>query len=145
MPMIAMTLPHGVLDEHRRREIQATLARILLKWEGAPDTEFFRAQAWCRIDEVPGDRFGALGDTAPRFRIDVTVPEGALSERRKQGLITEVTEHVLAAAGLTDNEALHVWVLIHEQPEGTWGAGGTVVRFQDLKSIAHSERTAATS
>jgi hypothetical protein len=30
----------------RDSEVQNTLAATLLKWEGAPDTAFFRAQAW---------------------------------------------------------------------------------------------------
>ena len=145
MPMITLTLPHGTLDETGLAEIQATLSRTLLKWEGAPDTEFFRAQTWCRIDEVPAGRFAAHGDQQPRFRVDATVPQGALSDRRKERLIVEVTDQVLHAAGLTDADALAVWVLIHEQPEGTWGAGGHVVRFADLKAVAQPQRSATTS
>ncbi|MDX1879606.1 tautomerase family protein [Mycolicibacterium sp. 141076] len=136
--MIELTLPAGVFADSARRELQKALAATLLKWEGAPDTAFFRAQAWCRIDEVPGDRFVALEDDLPRFRVDITVPEGAVSQRRKEGLIREVTEQILSAAGLTAADTLRVWVLIHEQPEGTWGAGGAVVRFQDLKAKARS-------
>ncbi|ULN51456.1 tautomerase family protein [Mycolicibacillus parakoreensis] len=118
MPMIALTVPTGVLTD--TRDLQKTLAATLLKWEGAPETAFFRAQAWSRIDEVPAGEFAALGDEQPRFRVDVTVPDGALSPRRKEGLVKEVTEQVLAAAGLSATDALRVWVLIHEQTEGTW-------------------------
>lgn len=136
MPIIQLTLPTGVLDDITLRDLQKTLAATLLKWEGAPDTAFFRAQAWCLIDEVPAGRFLALEDDLPRFRVDVTVPEGAVSQRRKDGLVKEVTELLAAAAGLPGAEALRVWVLIHDQPEGTWGAGGTVIRFRDLKAKA---------
>lgn len=143
MPMIQLTLPRGVLSADARRPLQRALAATLLKWEGAPDTSFFRAQAWSRVDEVREDGFRALEDDVPRFRLDVTVPEGALSQRRKEGLIKEATEKVLTAAGLCDAEALRVWVLIHEQPEGTWGAGGNVVRFQELAAHAKAERADA--
>lgn len=34
---------------------------------------------------------------------------------------------MLDAAGLTTDDAQRVWVLIREQPEGTWAAGGQVV------------------
>jgi hypothetical protein len=47
---------------------------------------------------------------------------------------------VLDAAGLTEADALRVWVLIHGQPEGTWGAGGTIVRFAELAALAKAER-----
>ena len=53
MPMIQLTLPAGVLTAATRQTLQKTLAATLLKWEGAPDTAFFRALAWSRIDEVP--------------------------------------------------------------------------------------------
>ncbi|WP_431963030.1 tautomerase family protein [Nocardia sp. bgisy134] len=140
MPMIQLTLPSGVLSAEARSGLPKTLAATLLHWEGAPDTAFFRAQAWCRIDETPEGAFVNAEDDLPRFRVDVTVPEGALSDRRKQGLIEQVTAEVLAAAGLDQSAALRVWVLIHEQPEGTWGAAGNIVRFAELKAMAQGQR-----
>ena len=143
MPMIKLTVSAGVLGSETRRELQNTLAATLLKWEGAPDTAFFRAQAWSQVDEVHPGTFTALEDGEPRFRVDVTVPEGALSQRRKEGLVNEATATVLTAAGLSEADALRVWVLIHEQPEGTWGAGANVVRFAELAALAKAERANA--
>ncbi|MFE7743750.1 4-oxalocrotonate tautomerase family protein [Nocardia sp. NPDC057455] len=143
MPMIQLTLPSGTLSAEARSGLLKSLPETLLKWEGAPDNPFFRAQAWCRLEEVADGGFAALGDDLPRFRIDVTVPAGALSDRRKAGLIEEVTEQVLVAAGLAEGDALRVWVLIHEQPEGTWGAAGNVVKFQELAALAQEQRANA--
>ncbi|GAA3633167.1 hypothetical protein GCM10022267_19920 [Lentzea roselyniae] len=64
------------------------------------------------------------------------VPAGALSERRKAGLVQEATALVLEAAGLGEADVMRVWVLIHEQAEGTWGSGGKIVRFADLVEMA---------
>ncbi|MEV6059169.1 tautomerase family protein [Nocardia asteroides] len=136
MPMIQLTLPAGVLSAEARAQLPQTLTTTLLHWEGAPDNAFFRAQAWCRIDETPAGAFVTGEDDLPRFRVDVTVPEGALSDRRKAGLVDQVTTDVRTAAGLTEADALRVWVLIHEQPEGTWGAGGNIIRFAELKALA---------
>ena len=141
MPMIELTVQTAVLSDNARIQLRKTLPATLLRWEGAPDTDFFRAQAWCRINEVAATDFGSLGDDLPRFRVDVTVPEGALSSRRKQGLVENVTADVLAAADLTEADSLRVWVLIHEQPEGTWGAGGTVIQFAELKALAAQAST----
>jgi phenylpyruvate tautomerase PptA (4-oxalocrotonate tautomerase family) len=141
MPMIKVTAPSGVLAADTRCDLQKTLAATLLRWEGAPDTAFFRAQAWSDVQEA--NSFVALEDDAPRFRVDVTVPEGALSQRRKEGLVKDVTTAVLDAAGLTEADALRVWVLIHEQPEGTWGAGGNIVRFKEIAALAQEERANA--
>jgi phenylpyruvate tautomerase PptA (4-oxalocrotonate tautomerase family) len=71
--------------------------------------------------------------------VDVTVPHGALSERRKAGLVSDLTRIVLEAAGLPPTDAGKVWVLIHEQPDGTWGAGGEIVRHADLVALAKEQ------
>jgi phenylpyruvate tautomerase PptA (4-oxalocrotonate tautomerase family) len=116
---------------------------VLLRWEGAPDTAFFRAQAWSYLTELPEGAQTTAEDDAPRFLVEVTVPQGALSERRKAGLVEEATSTVLAAAGLGRDDALRVWVLVHEQPDGTWGAGGSVIRYADLVALAKGQRTDA--
>ncbi|MCA1194834.1 MULTISPECIES: tautomerase family protein [unclassified Saccharopolyspora] len=140
MPLIELTTPAGVLPPETGNQVQRDLAAALLKWEGAPDTEFFRSLAWSHLREVPAGALITAADAEPRFRADVTVPQGALSERRKAGLVAEVTEIVLRAAGLDRAAALRVWVLVHEQPDGSWGAGGEIIRHADLVALAGGER-----
>ncbi|MFG2193976.1 4-oxalocrotonate tautomerase family protein [Streptomyces sp. NPDC048639] len=136
MPFIQLTAPEGALTPEGRETIRTTLARLLLRWDGAPDTAFFRSVTWTQFDELPPGALTALEDDEPRFRVDVRVPAGALSQRRKEGLIGDVTAAVLKAAGLSEADALRIWVLVHEQPDGTWGAGGNVVRYADLVALA---------
>jgi phenylpyruvate tautomerase PptA (4-oxalocrotonate tautomerase family) len=143
MPMIRLTSPASALTEQGRQSIQRDLAAVLLRWEGAPDTTFFRAQAWSYLVELPEGAQTTAEDAAPRFLVEVTVPQGALSERRKAGLVEEVTKTVLAATGLSPDDALRVWVLVQEQPDGTWGAGGSVIRYADLVALAKEQRTDA--
>jgi phenylpyruvate tautomerase PptA (4-oxalocrotonate tautomerase family) len=143
MPMIRLTVPSGSLTEVGRRSVQRDLAAVLLRWEGAPDTAFFRAQAWSNLVELPEGAQATVEDDEPRFLVDVTVPQGALSERRKAGLVEDATKAVLEAAGLSQAEALRVWVLVHEQPDGTWGAGGSVIRYADLVALAKGQRADA--
>ncbi|WP_326787811.1 tautomerase family protein [Streptomyces sp. NBC_00151] len=140
MPMIQLTAPRGSLTPEGRESVQGALAGVLLRWEGAPDTPFFRAQAWSYLNELPEGAQTTAEDDAPRFLVNVTVPQGALSERRKSGMVTEVTSVVLKAAGLSEADALRVWVLIHEQADGTWGAGGSVIRFADLVALAQDAK-----
>jgi len=143
MPMIRLTAPAAALTEQGRQSIQRDLAAVLLRWEGAPDTPFFRAQAWSYLVELPEGAQITAEDDAPRFLVEVTVPQGAVSERRKAGLVEEATKTVLAAAGLDQDDALRVWVLVHEQPDGTWGAGGSVIRHADLVALAKGQRADA--
>ncbi|KND26152.1 tautomerase family protein [Streptomyces acidiscabies] len=143
MPMIRLTAPAGALTEEGRASVQRDLAAVLLRWEGAPDTAFFRAQAWSYLIEPPEGAQVTAEDEAPRFLVEVTVPQGALSERRKAGLVEEATRTALDAAGLPQDEAPRVWVLVHEQADGTWGAGGSVVRYADLVALAKGEQAGA--
>ena len=143
MPLIRLTVPSGALTDEGRRTVQSDLAAVLLRWEGAPDTAFFRAQAWSYLVELPEGAQTTAEDDAPRFLVDVTVPQGALSERRKAGLVKDATKTVLEAAGLAADDALRVWVLVDEQPDGTWGAGGSVIRYADLVALAKGQRADA--
>ncbi|MDQ0836157.1 phenylpyruvate tautomerase PptA (4-oxalocrotonate tautomerase family) [Streptomyces achromogenes] len=143
MPMIRLTAPAAALTAQGRQSIQRDLAAVLLRWEGAPDTAFFRAQAWSYLTELPEGAQTTAEDDAPRFLVEVTVPQGALSERRKAGLVEEATKTVLAAAGLGRDDAPRVWVLVHEQPDGSWGAGGSVIRYADLVALAKGQSTDA--
>ncbi|MEU9139528.1 4-oxalocrotonate tautomerase [Streptomyces sp. NPDC048404] len=142
MPMIRLTVPTGALTDQGRATVQRDLARVLLHWEGGPDTAFFRAQAWSYLTELPEGAQVTAEDDAPRFLVEVTVPQGALSERRKSGLVEDATKTVLGAARLSPADALRVWVLVHEQPDGTWSAGGSVIRYADLVALANDQADA---
>jgi phenylpyruvate tautomerase PptA (4-oxalocrotonate tautomerase family) len=144
MPKLDITIPAGVLSDEARRELPETLGATLLHWEGAPDTEFFRSITWAHLNELPAEAIRTPdGEADPHVVVDVTVPQGALSDRRKAGLVDQATADVLGAVGWDDEAALRVWVLIHEVPEGNWGAGKQVIRFEQLKEAAKAEREKA--
>ena len=145
MPKLDLTFPAGALSDAAKRELPTQLAAALLRWEGAPDTEFFRAITWAHVHELPAEAvFTADGQAElSHFVVDVTVPQGALSDRRKGGLVEETSKLVRQAAGLADEDGVRVWVLIHEVPEGNWGAAGQIVRFEQLRAAAKAEREKA--
>ena len=123
-----------------RRELPE-LGATLLRWEGAPDTEFFRQITWAHLIELPlrGDPHPRRRGRAARGGRDQR-PRGALNERRKAGLVDEATADVLEATGWGDDAALRVWVLINEVPEGNWGAGKQIIHFEQLREAAKAER-----
>jgi phenylpyruvate tautomerase PptA (4-oxalocrotonate tautomerase family) len=142
MPLIDLTYPAGTFSPEARTALVDELTTVLLRAERAPDTEFFRSIAWVHVHELPDGTVFAAGRpvSEPTFRIQVTIPEGALSDRRKQELVSEATRVVGQAAGLDPADGLRVWVLIREVPDGNWGAAGQVVRFADLVGYASAER-----
>lgn len=147
MPLIELTYAAGTIPDDKKTALASELGATLLRWEGAPDTQFFRDITWSYLHEVPRDHVVVDGrpaaDVAPRYRVNVTVPAGAVSERRRDGLMAEVTKLVLDAAGTRsdDSEAsMRVWVLVHEQPDGWWGAAGGPVHHAALLAAAAAER-----
>ncbi|MDQ2631571.1 MAG: tautomerase family protein [Actinomycetota bacterium] len=145
MPMIDLTYPDGALPAERRQALVEDLTTVLLRAERAPDTDFFRSVTWIYLHELPADAVIAAGRPVaePTFRVEVRVPEGALSQRRKEEFVAEATRVVLEAAGLEEADAMRVWVLIAEVPEGSWGAAGNVVSFEQLRAAAAQQREAA--
>ena len=142
MPIFEVTYPQGTLSDEDRSRLMEELTTALLRAERAPDTDFFRGITWSYVHELPEGAVRAAGKPVlePTFKIDVTTPEGALSDRRREELVAEATRIVSEIAGLGEQDGLRVWVLMHEVAEGRWGAGGRVIQFQQLLEAAKAER-----
>ena len=142
MPMIEVTYPKGSLAPEARDGLLDELATKLLAAEKAPDTEFFRSITWVYANEIAAEALAVGGRPGgePRYRVEITVPERALSDRRKGILVDSVHQAISTAAGLGEEDGLRVWTLIREVPEGNWGAAGQQVRFSQLAEYAAAER-----
>ena len=141
MPRLDLTITADVLSDESKPELMRELGAALLHWEGAPDTEFFRSITWAHLHELPAESIQTPdGAAEPHAILDVTVPSGALSERRKAGIAEDATKIVLEATGWGADAGVRVWVLIHEVPDGNWAAAGQIVRFEQLREAAKAER-----
>ena len=145
MPMLELTYPKGAIASDARAELLEELATRMLAAEKAPDTEFFRSITWVYANEIEPEMLAVGGRPGgdPRFRVQVTVPEGALSDRRKGILVDSFHEAILRAAGLDESEGIRVWTVIREVPDGNWGAAGQQVRYKQLVEAAAAEREKA--
>ena len=145
MPIMDVTYPQGALTEDQRTELADELTTVLLRAERAPDTDFFREVTWVFVHELPEGAVLTAGGPVeqPIFRVECTTPEGALSNRRREELVAEATRVVREVAGIAEEDALRIFVLCREIDEGSWGAGGQVIRFQQLREAAKAEREKA--
>jgi phenylpyruvate tautomerase PptA (4-oxalocrotonate tautomerase family) len=145
MPRLELTFSEGALTAEAKAELPPKMAQTMLRWEGAPDTQFFRSISWIHLHELPaGSMYTADGEaTDSQWVVNVTVPDGALSERRRGELVKGLTADVMEAAGLAQEESFRVWVIVNEVPDGNWGAGGAIVRFKALAEAAKAEREQA--
>ena len=141
MPKLELTIPAESLSEEACGQLARDLGAALLRWEGAPDTGFFRSITWAHVHALPASSMQTPDGVAdPHAVIEISVPDGALSERRKAGLVEETTKLVLEATGWDLEASWRVWTLIRDVPEGNWGAGGQIVRFSQLREAARAER-----
>jgi 4-oxalocrotonate tautomerase len=67
--------------------------------------------------------------------VNIRVPEGSLSQEKKQRMIELVTDAVIEAEGLGDAVRPITWVIIDEVQDGSWGAAGQAVRLEDLAKL----------
>ena len=54
MPKLDLTIPAEALSDGDQQELARELGATLLRWEGAPDTEFFRSITWAHVHAAPG-------------------------------------------------------------------------------------------
>jgi 4-oxalocrotonate tautomerase len=67
--------------------------------------------------------------------VNIRVPEGSLSQEKKDRMIELVTDAVVEAEGYGDAVRPITWVIIDEVKDGSWGASGRAVRLEDLKAL----------
>jgi len=139
MPMIDLTYVRGSVERQALERVADELVTALLRAERAPDTPFLRDNTLVYLHELDptAQLVGGRGSGAPRFRVDMTVFDGALDKDRKERLAADVHAAVCAAAGIEPDgdRAFHVWTLIHEIPEGNWAGGGKVIYYQHVKGL----------
>jgi phenylpyruvate tautomerase PptA (4-oxalocrotonate tautomerase family) len=139
MPMIDLTYVRGSLNDRALAQLTDELVTALLRAERAPDTPFLRDNTLVYLHAVDpaAQSVGGRGEGTPRFRIEMTVFDGAVSQDRKEQLAADVHAAVCAAAGIEPegSRALHVWTLIHEIPEGNWAGGGKIIYYRQVKGL----------
>jgi phenylpyruvate tautomerase PptA (4-oxalocrotonate tautomerase family) len=143
MPMIDITYPEGAITAQQREALANELTTALLHAERAPDTEFFRSITWAIVHEQPAGTMLAAGRPvdAPVVRVEATTPQGALSDRRRAEFVEAATKAIGSAFGIPESETLtRVWVVHREIAEGSWGAGGQIIQFAQLREMAAAAR-----
>jgi 4-oxalocrotonate tautomerase len=74
--------------------------------------------------------------------VNIRVPEGSLSQEKKERMIELVTDAVVEAEGYGDAVRPITWVIIDEVKDGSWGAAGNAVRLEDLAKLVGQGRDA---
>ena len=144
MPQIEFTLPRGALSGDAIDSLMGEMTTTLLRYEGAPDNAASREISWGFVHELdPGRVYNAgaplaASESAPRYRVDLTVPQGALTAETKNGVVGDLTKLILEAEGVAGDDAaasMRVWVLVHEVPDGNWGGAGRTWTLREIGQL----------
>src|ERR1700752_1673044 len=102
MPMIDLTFVRGSMEDEALSRLTDQVGTALLRAKRAPDTPFLRDNTWVYLHPLEPVELsiGGRGPGAPRFRVDLTVFEGALPADRKEQLSADVHAAVCAATGI---------------------------------------------
>lgn len=140
MPFVELFVPKGSLDKEHREKIGGRLVSEVMLAEGAPETEAARAISWLVVNEIDawfvGGRRLPAGEK-PKYVVRVGVPAGSINDDKRADIVRRVTR-VLADADEDPErfaQATSAWVHINEVPEGNWGAGGEIVRIEDIAAL----------
>jgi phenylpyruvate tautomerase PptA (4-oxalocrotonate tautomerase family) len=150
MPMIDVTMVKGALTKAQRTALTEKLTHLLLVIEGgmneAMDNPASRSIAWLFYHEIETDGLWVGGVTdsphmpeGGKFRIVVTVPDGALDAEGAKRLVVEGVHKALRdVLGLPPQTGIKwaPWVIVHEVRNGNWGAGGQVRTLRDITRYA---------
>jgi phenylpyruvate tautomerase PptA (4-oxalocrotonate tautomerase family) len=141
MPLLDVTIPEGALTSEAEHDLLRKLMNLLLEHEGAdPTRPAVQAMAWTFLHRPAVTLVGGIVPTEPRYWIGVTVPDGMLSQRRRDRLVENLTAAALDAQPPDrPRNANHVWVVINTVPDGSWGAGGQTVRLADIQARASQD------
>jgi len=141
MPIIRVSYPHDALDTERKAELARRLTDVLIAMEGGAGTRGGRAFASVLMTEIAADSWwvgGNLDGTfvakAGKFLVDVSIPEGYMNAAHKTEVHVAVNAAIVAVTGHQgDPDAgSNILVVIHEVPEGNWGADGKTISLGEI-------------
>jgi phenylpyruvate tautomerase PptA (4-oxalocrotonate tautomerase family) len=135
MPMIDVYATEGTFKH--KHELARDLAKAVMRWEQVPEIPLFFENTAAFIHDLPSDAISNAAGDSGYVRIQVLTPVHVLDRAKQLGVVKELTEIVVAAAG-DPGLADRTWVLITESPEGGWGIDGHANTSDDIVAAARA-------
>jgi phenylpyruvate tautomerase PptA (4-oxalocrotonate tautomerase family) len=102
---------------------------VLLRHRGVPRRRARATRSGCSCT-APKVFVAAQAPSDPHVVVEASIVQGGMDDDAKAGFVTDATEAVRQAS-----PDARVWVLVHEIPDGAWGADGRVTRLADAQAI----------
>lgn len=145
MPMCDAYIPKDVLEPEVEQQLIRRVSVLLAEhemrravelMEDPAEVEAMRQKAlslaWTFVHH-PDTYFAGEVAPMPIYKFVASIPEGQIDDEFRRVVVPDVVEAVAAAEdGRYPNPAMRTWVLIHEIPDGTWGASGRIAKLKDI-------------
>src|SRR6202140_1171328 len=135
MPMIDVYAAEGTFTD--KHVLAQSLAQAVRRWERVPEIPLFSDNTAAFIHDLPADAIANAAGASNYIRVQVLTPVNVLDRDKQLGVVKELTEIVVAAAG-DPGLADRTWVLITESPEGGWGIAGHANTNADIAARARA-------
>ena len=142
MPMIDVFATEGTFKD--KHTLAQDLAKAVMRWERVPQIPLFFDNTAAFIHDLPADAISNAAGDSNYVRIQVLTPINVLDREKQLGVVKELTELAVAAAG-DPGLANRTWVLITESPEGGWGIDGHANTSADIVATARAALQAQTN
>jgi phenylpyruvate tautomerase PptA (4-oxalocrotonate tautomerase family) len=135
MPMIDVYATEGLFSD--KHTLAQELAKAVMRWEQVPAIPLFLDNTAAFIHDLPADAISNAAGDSNYVRVQVLTPINVLDRDKQLGVVKELTEIIVAAAG-DPTLADRTWVLITESPEGGWGIDGHANTGADIVAAARA-------
>jgi phenylpyruvate tautomerase PptA (4-oxalocrotonate tautomerase family) len=136
MPLIQVTAPQNALNKPQQDTLMSRISNAVLTAEGAPLADpGAQSLVWAYYQEQPVSKIYVGGENLgqPPFRIDVTTPQGALTEAARGALVKALGDIVDDIVGHYEGRLNH-WAMLYEVDEGSWAGGGQVFPLAGIQA-----------
>jgi phenylpyruvate tautomerase PptA (4-oxalocrotonate tautomerase family) len=135
MPMIDVYAAAGTFSDSHT--LAQDLAAAVMRWEQVPDLPLFTNNTAAFIHDMDAAAISNVAGDSSYVRVQVLTPIGVLDRDKQLGVVKELTEIVVDAAG-DPSLSERTWVLLTESPEGGWGIAGHANTNTDIAAAARA-------
>ena len=140
MPMIDVYATEDMFSD--KHTLAQNLAKAVMRWEQVPEIPLFLDNTAAFIHDLPAGAISNAAGDSNYVRVQVLTPINVLDRDKQLGVVKELTEIIVAAAG-DPTLADRTWVLITESPEGGWGIDGHANTGADIVAAARAALSVA--
>jgi phenylpyruvate tautomerase PptA (4-oxalocrotonate tautomerase family) len=133
--MIDVYATEGLFSD--KHTLAQELAKAVMRWEQVPEIPLFLDNTAAFIHDLPANAISNAAGDSNYVRVQVLTPISVLDRDKQLGVVKELTEIIVAAAG-DPTMADRTWVLITESPEGGWGIDGHANTGADIVAAARA-------